>query len=157
MSSKYCTFTWSGLQSQSAKKWQNEYYNANLEKNPNFWTEHACIRQRAGDNRILLGYRSWCCACQRPPSRRPRRGPHATTNGWRQRWIGWPARRWRRRKQCPGGVEGSGADSLLSTRPWSDSDHRCAIFWMSSDKSAWSRSPKKNVAPSDVRWNLFPL
>jgi hypothetical protein len=57
----------------------------------------------------------------------------------------------------PRGVEGSGAHSLLSARPWSDSDHCCAIFWVSSDKSAWSRSPKKNVAPSDVRWNLFPL
>jgi hypothetical protein len=90
VSSKYCTFTCSGLQSQSAKKWQNKYYNANLEKKSQLlnWT---CTRQPAGDNRILLGYLLFMVLCMPRTSVTGRRRPHATTNGWRQQWIGWPA------------------------------------------------------------------
>jgi hypothetical protein len=100
VSSKYCTFTCSGLQSQSAKNGKTNITMPIWKKNPNFWTEHVYGSEPVTIESSSDISCSWCCACQWPPSRRPRRRQHATTNGWRQRWIGWPARRWRRRRQC---------------------------------------------------------
>jgi hypothetical protein len=135
-------------------------------KNPNFWTEHVYGMQRAGDNRILLGYLLFIVLCMPRTSVTTASSATACHNkrlkAAMDRLTCWEG----------GGVEGSDTDGLLSARPWSDSDHRCAIFnsrWaairgrgVGVRKRMWHRRMLDGIyfhyrKPLDLRWNHFPL